>query len=121
MPFGSSRTLGRPEESSGASDRLGGCFTRDGRTLLCTMRGAQHVLFLLLFKEGHAYRRQRKAATQACNTLVRGPPPKERADMSWTFFFFFFKGRSCLQKTGQGRNAGMQNLGKGASPEEEGR
>ena len=34
---------------------------------------------------------------------------------------FFLRGRSCLQKTAQGRNAGMQDLGKGASPEEEGR
>ena len=54
-----------------------------------------------------------------------------RETLAWLFFFvcflnfkedlFFFYGRSCLQKTSQGHNAGMQDLGKGAFPEEEGR
>ena len=30
-------------------------------------------------KEGHVYRRQRKAATQACKTSARAPPPRRRA------------------------------------------
>ena len=35
--------------------------------------------------------------------------------------FFFKKRKVMLTETAQGRNAGMQNLGKGASPEEEDR
>ena len=33
---------------------------------------------MIFLKEG-AYRRKRKAAAQACKTLVRAPPPKWRA------------------------------------------
>ena len=60
-------------------------------------------------------------------------PPRLAIGLS-LFVVFFFGGRSCLQKTAQGRdaslscqkkkkksNASMENLGKGASPEEEGR
>ena len=43
MLLGSSRGLGRLEESSGFC-RLGGCYRQDGCTLLCTMRGALHIL-----------------------------------------------------------------------------
>ena len=40
----------------------------------------QSLLFCVFFsKEGHASRRQRKAATQASKTSVRAPRPRRRA------------------------------------------
>lgn len=45
MPLGSSRSIGRLEESSGFC-RLGGCCRQDGRTLLCTMGVALHILLI---------------------------------------------------------------------------
>ena len=48
------------------------------RTFCSAALQTRHIFFFFL-KEGHAYRRRRKAATQACKTSVRAPPPKRRA------------------------------------------